>query len=141
MILARMSGGALGTVEVSKIAAGAEDELRVEIHGTKGALRFNGMDPHHLEAYDQTVPDQPMGGTRGWTKVDTGQRYPAPAAKFPSPKNAIGWMRGHMACLANFIKDLLDGRPGDPGLRQGVYIQHVLDRAAESATTGTWVKV
>jgi len=141
MLLARMAGGALGTIGASKIATGSEDEIRIEIHGTTGALRFNGMDPHHLEAYDGAAPDQPIGGNRGWMRIDTGQRYPAPAARFPGPKLAIGWMRAHLACLANFVQDVLEGRPGNPGLRQGIYIQHLIDRAAESARTNSWVEV
>jgi predicted dehydrogenase len=141
MILARMAGGATGVVEASKIATGSEDELRLEIHGTRGALRFNGMAPHFLDAYDGTAPDEPIGGRRGWMRIDTGQRYPEPAAKFPGPKFAIGWMRAHMACLANFLQDVLQGRPGDPGLRQGVYVQRLLDCATESARANCWVKV
>jgi predicted dehydrogenase len=79
MILARMKNGAIGNMEATKIATGTEDELRFEIHGVNGAMRFNGMDAHHLEIYDSRIPSSPVGGQRGWTKVDTGQRYPAPA--------------------------------------------------------------
>ena len=52
LILARLQSGAPGTIEATKIASGAEDELRLEIHGSQGALRLNLMDPHHLEFYD-----------------------------------------------------------------------------------------
>ncbi|MFH1742342.1 MAG: Gfo/Idh/MocA family oxidoreductase, partial [bacterium] len=45
----RTRDGALGSVEASKLATGVSDELRVEIHGEKGALRFNLMDPNWLE--------------------------------------------------------------------------------------------
>ena len=77
----------------------------------------------------------------GWTRLHTGQRYPAPALVFPSPKNYIGWIRSHMACLANFLHDVVRGRPGDPGLRQGVYIQHLMDCCRRSAEAGSWVTV
>jgi len=141
MMLARAKNGALGHIEASKIATGTEDELRFELHGSKGALRFNTMDPHHLDVYDQGVAAAPIGGVRGWTRIDTGQRYPKPAAGFPSPKNSIGWMRSHMACLANFLQHVADGTPAEPGLEQGIYIQHVMDAARESATKGQWVNV
>jgi predicted dehydrogenase len=140
-MLARMQCGALGYIEGTKLATGAEDELRVEIHGSKGALRFNGMDPHHLEAYDATAPDAPIGGTRGWTHIDTGQRYPAPAVGFPSPKNTLGWIRVHVACLANFLQDVAAGRPGNPGLDQGIRVQHLMDCARRSASQNRWVEV
>lgn len=139
MLLARMASGALGHIEASKIATGAEDEVRFEIHGSKGALRFNGMDPHHLEIWNQSAAAAPIGGIRGWTRVHCGQRYPAPANGFPTPKAAIGWMRGHMACLANFLFDIAAGNPGNPGLAQGVYIQKLMDACRRSAAEARWI--
>ncbi len=137
MILARMKSGAVGNIEATKIATGTEDEVRLEIHGSRGALRFNGTDPNHLEAYDREAAGAPVGGRRGWTRIDTGQRYPKPAG-FPGPKFAIGWVRSHMACLVNFLLCVADGRPGDPGLRQGIYIQELMDCCRRSAEERTW---
>jgi predicted dehydrogenase len=138
MLLARMRSGALGSIEGTKIATGAEDELRFEIHGSNGALRFNSLHADRLEAYDRTAADAPAGGTRGWTAIDTGQRYPAPAAAFPGPKFRIGWMRGHVACLANFLRCVAEGKPAEPGLRQGIAVQRLIDAARASARTAAW---
>jgi predicted dehydrogenase len=114
-ILIRSRSGASGTIEASKLATGTEDELRFEIHGSLGALRFNSMEPHHLGAYDARQTDRPVGGRRGWTRIDTGQRYPEPAG-FPGPKFSMGWIRTHVACLANFLGHVAAGTPADPGL-------------------------
>lgn len=141
MLLARMQSGALGTIEATKIATGTEDELRLEIHGSRGALRFNGMDPHHLEFHDAAAPDVPLGGLRGWNRIDTGQRYPAPAASFPSPKAATGWIRSHLACLANFLQGVAQQRAADPGLEQGIRVQHLMDSVARSARENRWIEV
>ncbi len=141
LLLARMKSGAVGTIEATKLATGAEDEMRLEIHGSQGALCFNSMDPHHLEAYDRRTADRPSGGARGWTRIDSGQRYPAPAAAFPGPKFAIGWLRGHVGCLANFLQALADGKRADPGLEQGIYIQRIMDGAYRSAKEQRWVEV
>ena len=141
MLLVRMASGAIGTLGATKIATGAEDELRIEIHGARGALRFNAMAPHVLEAFDRSAPTEPIGGLHGWTRIHTGQRYPAPGGRFPSPKASIGWIRSHMACLANFLADVAAGNPGDPGLRQGIAIQHLMDACRRSAEQRTWVSV
>lgn len=133
LALVRLTSGAVGTVEVSKLATGSEDELRVEIHGSNGALRFNGMDAHHLEAFDVKQG--------GWTRLATGQRYPPPAAAFPGPKFSIGWLRGHAACLANFLQAVAAGQRGNPGLEHGIYLQHVLDCASRSAREQRWVAI
>jgi predicted dehydrogenase len=141
MLLARMQSGALGTMEATKVATGSEDEMRLEIHGSRGAMRFNGMDPHHLETYDSTTPEQPLGGLRGWNRIDTGQRYPPPASSFPSPKAAMGWLRSHVACLANFLQAVAEDRPAEPGLDQGIRVQHLMACVQRSSLESRWVDV
>jgi len=140
-MLVAMRNGAVGVIEATKLATGAEDEVRLEVHGSRGAIRFNMMNPHHLDVYDAGAPDRPLGGFRGWTAVDTGQRYGARATGFPSPKCSIGWIRSHMACLANFLQAVAEGRPGDPGLRQGIFLQRLIERVRQSAASGSWVDV
>ncbi|NLG52038.1 MAG: Gfo/Idh/MocA family oxidoreductase [Chloroflexi bacterium] len=137
LMWARLANGALGSIEASKIATGAEDELRFEIHGDRGALRFNLMDPNYLDAYDLREPEQPVGGTRGWNRIATVQRYDKPAA-FPGPKFGIGCIRGHMHCLYNFLQGVATGEPVQPSLQRGIQLQRMLAAAACSAETGTW---
>ncbi len=137
--LVRLKSGALGTLEATKLASGTEDELRLEIHGSQGALRFNLMDAHRLEFYDATAPAAPQGGFRGWTRIHCGQRYPAPASAFPSPKASIGWIRAHVACLAAFLQAVAEGRPAEPGLQQGIRIQRLMHALGQSARQARWI--
>jgi predicted dehydrogenase len=106
--------------------------MRLETHGSKGALRFNGMAPHFLEYFDGRAAASPVGGTRGWTRIHTGQRYEKPAG-FPSPKLAIGWMRSHMQCLYHFLEGVHAGKPVEPSIGQGIYIQRLMDACRRSA--------
>ena len=140
-MLVRMDAGALGSIEATKIATGAEDELRLEIHGSDGALRFNLMEAHYLEIYDSRSEAGEMGGQRGWTRIATGQRYPTPGAGFPSPKAGIGWLRSHVACLANFLDGVARGKPVQPDLAHGVLIQHLMECAKRSDREKRWVDV
>jgi predicted dehydrogenase len=141
MLLARLRGGAPGLIEATKIATGSEDELRLEVHGTRGALRYNGMDPHHVEFYDATAAEGPLGGLRGWNRIDAGQRYAPPATTFPSLKSPVGWLRGHVACLANFLQCVAQESPAEPGLRHGIRLQRLLDAVRRSAAQGCWIDV
>lgn len=138
-IIACMRNGAVGTIEASKTATGTEDELRFELHGSGGAIRFNTMQPHHLQVYDAGLSDEPFGGMKGWSRVDCGQRYPE--SNFPGPKFSIGWMRAHVASLYNFLDNIHKGATGDPGLDHGIYIQHVIERVRESARLSEWVRL
>jgi len=131
VINTRMADGSIGVVEAWRLATGAEDELRFEIHGQNGALRFNLMDPNWLEAYDARDPDKPIGGTRGWKRIGTVQRYPAPGG-FPAPKLSVGWIRSHVQCLYNFLRCIAEDDAPRPSMEDGAYIQLVMDTAQQS---------
>jgi predicted dehydrogenase len=140
MLLVRTRDGAVGTVEASKIASGAQDELRFEIHGTHGAMRFNLMQPNHLEVYSLAEADAPHGGHQGWKAIDAVQRYAKPAG-WPTPKASIGWMRAHVHCLYSFLKAVASGVKAEPGLETGIRLQEIADAAYRSDATRQWVKV
>jgi predicted dehydrogenase len=137
MMLVRMANGAVGNIEATKLATGTEDEVRFEAHGSRGGLRFNGMFPNYLEVYDVGAPSSPVGGVRGWTRIDTGQRYAKPAG-FPGPKFSIGWIRSILASVVNFMDDVVEGRPGNPGLQRGILIQHLIESCRRSAEARAW---
>lgn len=135
VILLRTRSGAIGTVEASKIATGAQDDLRLEIHGTRGALRFSLMDPNYLDYFDAADPEAPLGGTSGFRRIHCVQRFDKPVV-FPSPKASIGWLRGHLHCLYSFIRAWHDGVPFEPSLARGVEVERWLAAAERSAQTG-----
>jgi levoglucosan dehydrogenase len=137
MIL-RSEDGAFGTVDVSKIATGTEDELRFEIHGRHGAIRFNLMQPNYLEVFDGRLPDGDLGGSHGWQRIATVQRYPG-GGKFPGPKFTIGWIRGHVHCLHSFLEAIATHRDAHPSLMEGIHLQRVLESVRESARTETTI--
>ncbi len=139
-ILSRLRDGGTGVIEASKIATGTNDELRVEIHGDRGALRFNTMEPNRLEAYSLSDPEQPIGGTRGWKRIDTVHRYPKPAG-WPGPKFSVGWLRSHVHCLYNFVAAVAEGRQAEPSLADGVRLQYMLEMVRESARERAWRRI
>lgn len=138
----RMPGGILGTAEVSKIAAGAQDGIHLEIHGTRGALVLSMDDADTLRFYDATAPESPMGGTRGYTVIHTGGRYEAPGGSFPPGRSATGWLRGHAHCVYTFYDALYRGVPGRPSLADAHRVQLALDAAYASAeNNGIWTNL
>lgn len=132
--------GALGTIEASRLATGTNDELTFDVHGDQGALRFSLMDPNWLYAYDRREPGGDYGGRRGFKAIETVQRYPKPAA-LPGPKCAVGWTRGHIACLHHFATCVVEGRPAAPSFHDGLAVQRIMAAAYESSDAGTWVDV
>ncbi|MCK4284316.1 MAG: Gfo/Idh/MocA family oxidoreductase [Candidatus Brocadiae bacterium] len=141
VMLLRAPGGAIGVAEASKIATGTEDELRFEIHGRHGAMRFNLMQPNYLEVYDLRSPEGDYGGSRGWQRISAVQKYPGSGGVFPGPKCNIGWIRAHIHCLYSFLGAIADGTEAHPSLAEGIRLQRVLESARSSAESGSWVEL
>jgi len=140
IMLFRLTSGAVGTLESSRLATGVQDEVRFEAHGSKGALRFNLMQPNYLEFFDGTLPECRYGGDRGFKQIECVSRYPKPFA-LPGPKNTIGWERFHVHCAYNFVTSIVTETPAKPDIRDGAMTQAILDAALESNDTRRWVKV
>jgi len=141
LIITKMKNGAKGTIEASKIATGTNDELRIEIHGDKGALRFNLMEPNYLEFYDNTVPEEHYGGRKGFVRIECVQRYKKPGGSFPASKLSIGWIRAHVHSLYSFLDSVNNETEASPSFRDGAYIQYIMEKAYESAEKQKWITV
>ncbi len=126
----RTADGACGTVTVGKLQVGTNDDLSFSAYGEKGALRFSLMEPNWLYFYDQTVPDAPIGGERGFTRLECVGKYPG--LVFPSVKAPAGWLYGHLASMHAFLSAVASGTPFAPSLRDGRYVQNVMDAAYRS---------
>jgi len=141
ILLFEMENGAIGTIEATKVATGANDEFRIEIHGEKGAIRFNSMQPNYLEVYDTRAEEAPIGGRRGFTAIETVQRYPKPALQFPGPKFSIGWIRNHIGNAMDFITNVVEGKKPLADMYAGYKVQEVMEAALISDKEKRWVEL
>lgn len=134
----RLAGGAIGTLEASRLATGVQDELRLELHGTKGSLKFNLMEPNWLDAYDATRPEAPLGGDRGYTRIEAATRYAKPYS-LGATKNTVGWLNFHIHSLYDFVDNIVrhgEGRPPhahSPTFEDGLAAQRVIAACQRSA--------
>jgi predicted dehydrogenase len=139
-IRARMSDGAVGTIEASRFATGTLDDLRIMIHGERGALRFDLMDPNFLYWFDESQAGGAFGGNRGWQRLDTAANYPGATA--PPGRAPVGWGRAHAECQHRFLVAVAEGREPSPGIEDGLRAQLVIDAVERSsAADGVWTGV
>ena len=123
-----LTGGGEGSLEVSRFAAGALDDLNISAFGSRGAFRFRLMDPDFLWWFDQ-------GETgAGWRRIETVQNYPG--AVLPNPRSVTGWTRYHTENIYRFLKAAAGGTPFSPDFNDGAAAQVFLDAAYLSAGTG-----
>ena len=66
LFLGRLKGGAVASFEASRLATGVKNSNRIELHGEKGAIRFNFERMNELEYFD-AVEDS----SRGWQTIQT----------------------------------------------------------------------
>jgi predicted dehydrogenase len=140
IIQAKMVSGAIGIVEATRLATGTQDELRIEIHGSRGAVAFNLMDPNWLSVYDNTRPEGQLGGERGFQKIECVARYPKPYA-FGATKNPIGWPQFHVHCLFDFVNAVVNGDTTGPDFEDGLATQCLIDACQRSAQTSVSVLI
>jgi len=138
-ILCKLPGGSQGMVEASKIYTGTNDDFRFEIYGDKGAVRFDSNFPNWLEFFDNEIPEKPLGGERGYTKIETMSSFEKPGGSFPPSKFPLGWLRSHVHCFYSFLHSVHNGSPAFPSFEDGSYILKLLEAAYESAEKGAWV--
>lgn len=132
VFLARMSGGAIATVEATRFATGNQNRNGLEINGEKGSIRFDFEDMSHLSYYDATGPR----ATQGWRKimVTHAPDHPYAYAWWPDA-HVIGYEHTFINEAADIVKAMTGGTPVVPlpDFEDAYKTQQVLAAAEVSA--------
>jgi predicted dehydrogenase len=136
---ARLRSGAIGTIEVTRFATGALDDLNIEIYGEMGALKFNLMDANWLYWFDANRSIGTIGNEHGWMRLETVQNYPG--AAIPPPRSFLGWTRSHAENQFQFLRSVAEGSRVEPDIIDGLRTQLIMEAAYRSAETGGWAAV
>lgn len=140
-MLCKLECGAVGTITVSKLVNGANDDLNLSIYGERGSIKFSLMQPNYLYYYDATSKPSALGGECGYKAIECVGRYPAPAGTFPSPKAPADWIRGHVGSMYSFLNSVHTGIQAAPSFSDGAYVQAVMEAAYASAEQKTEIKI
>jgi predicted dehydrogenase len=135
----RMADNTLGSVEISRMGTGATNDMRIEIFGEKGALRFSSEDPSWLEAYDVRDSDQPTGGMSGFRKLQTVSRFEG--HKAPDWSMAPGFVTTFVESQYKFLKAVSDDTQPALTFKDGLHIQEVMQAAMLSSDEKRWVAI
>lgn len=132
MFLARLGGGGLASFEATRLATGYHNANRFEIHGERGALRFDFERMNELGFYDAAD-----GATAGWTTIDVtrgGDGHPYADAWWPD-SHGLGYEHGFVNQAADVLAVIGGGSPlvPLPDFADALATQRVLDAAIVSA--------
>jgi len=130
---ATFENGAMGTFEASRFATGHKNDHAIEIHGSKGSLRFGLERLNELEVCFEddrgyqtilvTEEDDPYGG-RWWP-----------------PGHVLGWEHTFVHENYEFLSAVADGSEYEPNFADGLAVQRVLAAIERSDEQGRRVSV
>lgn len=133
LFLGRLSGGGVASFEATRLATGYHNANRFEIHGDRGALRFNFERLNELEFYDLSNE----AAVQGWTTIDVtrgGDGHPYVDAWWPD-SHGLGYEHAFVNQASDILTVISGGTPVVPlaDFRDALITQSVLHAAIESA--------
>ncbi len=132
LLQVRSADGALGTLEASRMATGATNDVWFEVRGQLGALRFSLEEPNWLYVYDTRGAEK----TRGFTRVETVARFDGALA--PDWSQPVGVSRTHAECQMQFLRAVRGEPNSAPTIDDGLRVQALVDAAYRSVAADTW---
>jgi predicted dehydrogenase len=134
-------GGAMGSLEGTRLAAGRKNYELFEINGEKGSLRFNLERLNELQLY---LVEEERPETEGFrTIMVTDATHPWIRHWWP-PGHIIGWEHTFIHELAHFLDCIASDKPVAPDgatFRDGYRAALVCDAIVQSAHTRRQVEL
>ena len=133
LFLARLSGGGVASFEATRLATGYHNANRFEIHGDRGALRFNFERLNELDFYDLSND----ASVQGWTTIDVtrgGDGHPYVDAWWPD-SHGLGYEHAFVNQASDILSAIGGRAPVVPlaDFADALVTQRVLHAAIESA--------
>jgi len=130
---AAFENGAMGTFEASRFATGHKNDHSIEIHGSKGSLRFSLERLNELEVLRE--------GNRGYETVLVTDADDPYVDHWWPPGHVIGWEHTFVHENYEFLSAVAGGGEFAPSFEDGYAAQQVLDAVERSDETSQWVDV
>lgn len=134
LVLARFANGSVGSFEATRFAIGCRNRNYFEIHGAKGAIRFDLEDLNRLHVFDA----MDAAGVQGSHNIlVTGPGHPYTSNFWP-PGHILGYEHTFVLTLADFLQSLERDETFHVNFRDAVHVQKLLHAVEESARTRSW---
>jgi len=133
--LFEFAGGAVGSLEASRVVVGPRVRMRFEVHGTRGALAWELERMNELERF-RLSPDG--AGDDGYTTVLAGPQHPGFAAFQPGAGVPMGYDDLRVLEARRFLESVRDGEQREPGAEEMLACAQVLEAVERSAQSERW---
>ncbi len=136
-LMVRFAQGAMGHLYFSRVATGRKMGYAYEIHGTKGAIRFDQEDQNAVWLYRAEGPE----ATRGFVKILTGPEHPDYLPFCQGPGHGTGYQDQIIIEARDFLRAIETGQAIWPTFRAGLDVARVIDTAFTAHATGGWASI
>lgn len=135
--LCRFENGSLGLFESTRYARGHKALYTFEINGEHASIKWDLHDLHRLEYFDH----RDESATRGWRSIHVSDGDHPYMKHWWVPGLQIGYEHTFVHQVADFLRDLAEGKPTSPTFREALATQAVCDAVLDSAELGHWQTV
>lgn len=134
--LARLDGGALATLESSRVAHGDRSDYAIELFGTEGSARWSF---HRMNEFEVQIGDGLL--EHGYTTVLCGAGHGDYERFQPGPGIPMSFDDLKTIEAKQFLSDAVLGTTEAPCARDGLLAATVVDTMVRSAESGQWEQV
>ncbi|OYR52723.1 Gfo/Idh/MocA family protein [Halorubrum sp. Ea8] len=127
--------GAIGTFEATRFATGHKNDHAIEVHGSKGSLKFSLERLNELEVL--------RDGDRGYQTVLVTDETDPYVDRWWPPGHVIGWEHTFVHENYEFLRSVSTGNIPDtfPTFEDGYEVQQILEAITEADKRGEWVNL
>jgi predicted dehydrogenase len=133
----QMANGAMGVIETTRLAAGANESTSFEVYGSKGSALFSDRDPNFAQFYDLKQKRWLQGPLDFQITEDE-----RPIQNlWPASKFSQGDMTNrHMASIYDFLLNIAEKKPSSLDFRTAAAAQEIVEASYLSAARhGQWI--
>ncbi|MEM6593194.1 MAG: Gfo/Idh/MocA family oxidoreductase [Pseudomonadota bacterium] len=134
-IMCRFESGVMGHMFSSRVATGRKMGYAYEVHGTKGAIRFDQEDQNAIWLYLSEGPE----AERGFRKVLTGPAHPDYLGFCQGPGHGTGYQDQIIIEARDFLLAIETGEDIWPTFEEGLNVNKVVQAAHASSEAKAWV--
>jgi len=129
--------GAMGLFEATRFAQGHNNDMRLEINGEKGSIRFEFERMNELHYFSEE--DAP--GEQGWRMIQVSEGIHPYWANWWPPGHVIGFPETFIHELYEFAQCIAQDRGCSPDFLDGVKCAQVMEAVDLSIERRAWVDV
>ena len=136
-LMCTFHNGAMGHLYFSRVATGRKMGYAYEIHGTKGAIRFDQEDQNAIWLYK--AQDRPEN--QGFKKILTGPHHPDYEPFCQGPGHGTGYQDQIIIEARDFLKAIETNSEIWPSFKDGLEVSNVVAACHKSSETKNWIDI